>query len=228
MTALLRKAMPDPIRSASPRAALLSVLAALLLAGCGGARSADSMAAESPAPREGPMRVGEVTLESNAGRLASTASTGTGAASADPTAPPPPLDGSDTDGDGEGTPAETKTTGGPAKPSERTQGSRVQGAVVESAGGLSEAEVRSTIVQQQTVFQSCYEIGASSSAGAFSGVVTLRATIGPTGTVASVDVVQSSTKNVRVDGCVADAVRRIQFPAKGGGAVVGIPIEFGR
>ncbi len=83
-------------------------------------------------------------------------------------------------------------------------------------------------MQQQAAFQPCYEIGVASSSSSFAGVVTLRATIGPTGTVAAVDVVSSSTKNVRVDGCVADAVRRIQFPSKGGGAVVGIPIEFGR
>ena len=104
----------------------------------------------------------------------------------------------------------------------------VQGAVVDSAGGLSEAEVRTTIVQQQAVFRACYELGVAATSSGFSGTVALRATIGPTGTVASVDVLSSSTKLLRVDACVADAVRRIQFPAKGGSAVVGFPIEFGK
>lgn len=122
----------------------------------------------------------------------------------------------------------TATAGGAPERGHGKSSGAVQGAVVDSAGGLSEAEVRTTIVQQQAVFRTCYELGVAATSSGFSGTVALRATIGPTGTVASVDVLSSSTKLLRVDACVADAVRRIQFPAKGGSAVVGFPIEFGK
>jgi TonB family protein len=102
----------------------------------------------------------------------------------------------------------------------------VRGAVVESGDGLSEAEVRGAIVQKQGSFRECYEIGTRASSG-FSGTVSLRVSITPAGTVGAVEVLSSTTKNSQVDSCVADAVRKIQFPAKGNGAVVGFPIEFG-
>lgn len=238
MSALMCKAMLPRLRSAALPCAhlVLAALVAPLLVGCGGAKTADrAFESPPPGPREGSfMRVRDVTLEAAAAPEAAP----TAAASVDPAAPPPPPTGP------------VKTTTGAPKPTNERKGAEdeassvftagadggsssgkhkgVHGAVVDSASGLSEAEVRTTIVQQQAAFQPCYEIGVASSSGSFSGVVTLRATIGPTGTVAAVDVVSSSTKNVRVDGCVADAVRRIQFPQKGGGAVVGIPIEFGR
>ena len=110
-------------------------------------------------------------------------------------------------------------TGNPTKTPEP-----VRGAVVDSTSGLTEAEVRLAIVGRQASFRECYDLGGAN----FSGSVSLRVSIGPTGTVASVDVVASSTKSTNVDSCVASAVRRIQFPAKGAGAVVAFPIEFGR
>lgn len=117
------------------------------------------------------------------------------------------------------------TDAGASTPHDEQQG--VHAAVVDSASNLSEAEVRTTIVQKQASFRECYDLGVSSSAG-FSGTVALRIAIGPTGTVASVEVLSSTTKVAAVDSCVTQAVRRIQFPAKGNGAVVGFPIEFGR
>jgi len=103
----------------------------------------------------------------------------------------------------------------------------VQGAVVDSNGNLSEAEVRATIVQRQSSFRECYDLGLAGASSGFQGTVTLRVSIGPSGAVASVEIVSSTTKNPRVDTCVSGAVHRIQFPAKGSGAVVGFPIEFG-
>jgi len=100
-------------------------------------------------------------------------------------------------------------------------------AVVDSNGNLSEAEVRATIVSKQSTFRECYDLGASGGSS-FSGTVQLKVSIGATGAVVSVDVLTSTTKNAQVDSCVTQAVRRIQFPAKGNGAVVAFPIEFGR
>lgn len=115
----------------------------------------------------------------------------------------------------------------PPPPGGGTAAGAVQGAVVDSQGGLSEAEVRATIVQRQSSFRECYDIGSQGASSGFSGTVTVRAAIGPNGAVASVDVVNSTTKNTKVDTCVVDAVRRIQFPSKGGGAVIAFPIQFG-
>lgn len=121
-----------------------------------------------------------------------------------------------------------RTTGAPKplnekKPTERSES--VMSAVVDATAGLSQEEVRATIGNRQGSFRACYTIGAAS--GPFQGTVFVRASVGPTGAVASAEVTSSTTKNVRVDSCVLDAVRVLQFPAKGGGAVVSFPIEFG-
>lgn len=230
--------------STAARACLALALVPALLAGCGGAAPpADASpsdelagsgvgAASSAAPDAASfMRVGEITPVT----LATASSP-----------PPPPLvtkpkDGKENDELGGRKPDPkspsdsrgSQSAGDPlaaaptATPESKPQG-HVEGAVVDSASALSEAEVRATIVQSQASFRTCYDLGSASAASAFQGTVALRASIGPSGVVASVDVVSSTTNNIRVDTCVADAVRRIQFPSKGGSAVIAFPIAFGR
>lgn len=104
----------------------------------------------------------------------------------------------------------------------------VEGAVVDSqGGGLSEADVRAAIAGKQASFRRCYDLGVSS-APDFSGSVTLRVAVSPSGNVASAEVLSSSTKVPAVDTCVRDEVRLLMFKATGVGAVVAFPIEFGR
>ncbi|MEZ4302178.1 MAG: AgmX/PglI C-terminal domain-containing protein [Polyangiaceae bacterium] len=98
---------------------------------------------------------------------------------------------------------------------------------MDSSSGLSEVEVRQTITQHAAGFRRCYEKGAMATPG-FSGMVSLRVAISAQGSVASVDVLTSTTRNQTVDACVSDEVKKLQFPAKGGGAMVAFPIEFGR
>ena len=211
-----------------------------------GSPSPTSLASTSPTD-EAPsfMRVGDVARET----AATAAATATATASAEPPKPvlplpnkkgtktlaskplpagaAPPADGGRGGGGGGGEGGrKPDTDADPASQSAPVTG--VQAAVVDSASNLSEAEVRATIVGKQASFRECYDLGASGSAGAFSGAITLRVSIGPTGTVATVDVVTSTTKVAAVDSCVTQAVRRIQFPAKGNGAVVAFPIEFGK
>ncbi|MBK8251778.1 MAG: AgmX/PglI C-terminal domain-containing protein [Polyangiaceae bacterium] len=103
----------------------------------------------------------------------------------------------------------------------------VQGAVVDSAAGISEEEIRAVITKQSAAFRRCYDKGLSTMPG-FSGAVILRVAISAQGNVAAVEVMGSTTKNQSVDTCVAEEIKRLQFPAKGSGAIVGFPIELGR
>lgn len=236
----------------SPAAALRGWVAVLvfapLLAACGGSSAADyaretiptgsgslggETAAASAAPSAeaevGFMRVGDVTPASLAEAPTTTAAA----------PPPPPVDpsGPRKASTGAMATASPNARGASDSGGGQTKASDERGheapkpapnaAVVDSNGNLSEAEVRATIVSRQSTFRECYELGASSTAS-FSGTVQLKVAIGPTGSVASVDILTSTTKNAQVDSCVTQAVRRIQFPAKGNGAVVAFPIEFGR
>lgn len=112
------------------------------------------------------------------------------------------------------------------KPSNEKKES-VQGAVVDSAAGISEEEIRAVITKQSAAFRRCYDKGVSATPG-FSGAVLLRIAISAQGSVAAVEVTGSTTKNQSVDTCVAEEIKRLQFPAKGSGAIVGFPIELGR
>lgn len=123
--------------------------------------------------------------------------------------------------DGGGVPQEKKPT---ASTTPLPLADGVRGAVVDSASGLTEAEVRQTIMSKSSAFRECYDLGGAS----FSGSVSLRVAIGPTGTVASAEVTASTTHVAQVDSCVLSKVRTMQFPSKGSGAVISFPIEFGR
>ena len=236
-----------PSRRAS-RAWIAALAFAPLLAACGGSSATDyaretiptggsatggetpaASAAASAEAEVGFMRVGDVTPASLAEAPTTTAAA----------PPPPPNDpsGPKKASTGAMATASPNARGGSDSGGGQTKASDERGheapkpaphaAVVDSNGNLSEAEVRATIVSKQSTFRECYELGASSTAS-FSGTVQLKVSIGPTGSVASVDVLTSTTKNAQVDSCVTQAVRRIQFPAKGNGAVVAFPIEFGR
>lgn len=60
------------------------------------------------------------------------------------------------------------------------------------------------------------------------GRVAVRFVIAPTGTVGAAVIAESSMKNVRVEACVTDAVRRWQFPVaqQAGTTVVTYPFVF--
>lgn len=103
----------------------------------------------------------------------------------------------------------------------------LKAAVVDSAGGLSEAEIKTTVIQNQGSFRRCYELGQAQSSAAFSGSVMLRVTINAVGVVVASTVAESTTRNVKVDSCVATTVSVMQFPKKGNGAIVTFPVDFG-
>ncbi|WP_437965574.1 AgmX/PglI C-terminal domain-containing protein [Sorangium sp. So ce260] len=94
-------------------------------------------------------------------------------------------------------------------------------------GSISEAQVRDVVEKHGELFDECYKIGVKSSPK-FVGKVTVKATIGPSGKVNKADVIRSTAKNQQVDGCVADAFEKMQFPPPQGGVttVITFPIEF--
>ena len=109
---------------------------------------------------------------------------------------------------------------------------RVGQAVVDTSepisGKLTQADIGRILEKNGDVFGECYTLGAGGKTKDFKGVVTVKATIGPSGTVNQVDVTKSTANNVKVDACVREAFKKIKFPRPRDGAtsVVTFPISF--
>jgi len=105
-------------------------------------------------------------------------------------------------------------------------------AVVESSepisGKLTQADIGRILEKNGDVFGDCYTLGAGGKTKDFRGVVTVKATIGPSGTVNQVDVTKSTANNAKVDACVREAFKKIKFPKPRDGAtsVITFPISF--
>jgi hypothetical protein len=211
----------------------LALLPLALLAGCSSAVSESKLAGPTagkeppPPPPMSFVRIGEVTPVREAEALPDGDPTTPLTSEALPLPPPQARPGKDPSVPDGVTAAAPKppiaASQRPPPPAE----TKIKGAVVDSTGGLTESDVRDTIVQNQSSFRRCYELGQQSS-GAFSGSVTLRVDINALGVVAQSKVVGSTTRNMEVDSCVANAVHIMQFPKKGSGAVVTFPVDFGR
>ena len=98
-----------------------------------------------------------------------------------------------------------------------------------SNGKFSQEDIRKILEANGEIFGDCYTLGAGGKNKSFTGMVKVKATIGPGGDVKTVEVLKSDTKNKKVDACVSDAFRKIKFPAPKNGAtsVVTFPISFG-
>jgi TonB family protein len=96
------------------------------------------------------------------------------------------------------------------------------------AGKLTQDDIRRILDKNGDVFGDCYAIGAGGKLKDFKGVVTVKATIGPSGVVNQSDVTKSTTKNLKVDACVREAFKKIKFPRPhdGGTSVITFPITF--
>jgi TonB family protein len=110
-------------------------------------------------------------------------------------------------------------------------GSSVKGAEVVSeplgGGTLTQQEIRAVVLKHAELFDKCYLIGAGKSRD-FVATVTVKATVAKSGTVTVTEVLKSTSKNPKVDACVADAFKQIKFPPPKGAAtsVITFPIEF--
>jgi outer membrane biosynthesis protein TonB len=95
------------------------------------------------------------------------------------------------------------------------------------ATGITQKDVLDQVQKHAELFDRCVTIGAAGSKG-FRAKVTLKATIGPSGTVNAAEVASSTAKNPAVDACVLDAFKKLTFPrGKGSGATMLMcPLSF--
>jgi TonB family protein len=133
----------------------------------------------------------------------------------------------------------------PAPPAERADADKVssapkpvatnvqQASVVDSekslTGKLTQDDIRRILEKNGALFDTCYSVGATAKGKRdFRGTVTVKATIGPNGTVNAVQIIKSTAKNSKVDACVSDSFRKIKFPAPKNSAasVITFPIVF--
>jgi hypothetical protein len=94
-------------------------------------------------------------------------------------------------------------------------------------GNITQADILAAVNKHGDTFNRCYSIGAGSSK-TYTAKITVKATVGPTGVVNTVEVVASTAKNPKVDACVVDAFKTIAFNrAPGSGATVfTFPLSF--
>src|SRR5690349_19905689 len=79
------------------------------------------------------------------------------------------------------------------------------------AGQLSQKDIGDILSKSAALFTDCYTVGAAG-ARSFSGTVTVKATLGPSGAVTDAQVLRSTAKNQKVDACVIKAFKKIKFP----------------
>jgi TonB family protein len=199
--------------------ALASPLFFLLgAAGCGGAASSGAppkeMTAQSGAPDTRGVPDGD-------GDEAAPPTTGAGAPDEGGVQPaPPPVQGA-TEMGGRPRGAEIKDKDGAPAQAVVDSGSTALG------GRLTQQDIADILSKNAGLFNDCYTIGAGKSQS-FTGVVTVKATLGPSGNVTVAEVVKSTAKNQKVDTCVVQAFKKIKFPAPrdGGTSVITFPMEF--
>jgi TonB family protein len=92
---------------------------------------------------------------------------------------------------------------------------------------ITQEDILAAVNQSGETFNKCYALGAGASKS-YAARITVKATVGPTGTVNTVEVVSSTAKNAKVDACVVDAFKKISFNrAPGSGATVfTFPLNF--
>jgi TonB family protein len=95
------------------------------------------------------------------------------------------------------------------------------------SGKLSQQDIAEILSRNAAYFNDCYTIGAGKGQE-FRGTVTVKATLGPSGSVSEAQVLKSTAKNAKVDACVVTAFKKIKFPPPkdGGTSVITFPMEF--
>jgi TonB family protein len=192
----------------------IALVSCLFLVACGGAPPPAAEAARAPADPAGTGAAAAASSSPGEGMPMLRQ----GAPPADDghavtTSPPPPPHGS------------TTATG---KGKEERVGQAVVDTSEPISGKLTTADIGRILEKNGDVFGECYTLGAGGKTKDFKGVVTVKATIGPSGAVNQVDVTKSTANNVKVDACVREAFKKIKFPRPHDGAtsVITFPISF--
>lgn len=141
-----------------------------------------------------------------------------------------PAGASGTTGQGAGDPAKsagsTPGQGAAGDPGTGAPGGASSDAGKPLTGTLERQEIGAAVGRQAALFNDCYTIGAGKGVQ-FKAVVTVKATIGPTGSVTQGEIIKSTANNPKVDACVLNAFKKVQFPApKAGASVITFPMEF--
>jgi TonB family protein len=92
---------------------------------------------------------------------------------------------------------------------------------------ITQDDILAAVNKNGEAFNRCYTIGAGGSKS-FRAKVTVKATVGPTGSVNTVEIVSSTAKNAKVDACVVDAFKKLTFnrPEGSGATVFTFPLNF--
>lgn len=93
--------------------------------------------------------------------------------------------------------------------------------------GITQEQVLAQVQKHMELFDKCYAIGAATSKN-FRAKVTVKATVGPTGSVNAAEIIRSTSNNPKVDACVADAFHKLSFarPAGAGTTVFTFPLSY--
>ncbi len=193
----------------------IALASCVFVVACGGAPPPAAEAARAPSdPASAAARTDAATDEKKLDRASDNGPTRLGATATPPPPQAAPPNGSSTPEGGKG----TKTA----------VGSAVVAPPEALSGKLTQAEIGHILESNGDVFGDCYTLGAGGKTKDFKGIVTVKATIGPSGTVNQVDVTKSTANNPKVDACVREAFKKIKFPHPRDGAtcVITFPISF--
>lgn len=94
----------------------------------------------------------------------------------------------------------------------KAQGGAVDAPIVATA--ISQKDILDQVQKHMELFDKCYKlVGTGKGARA---VVTVKATVGPTGVVNAVEVLSSAPKNAKLETCVGDGFKNLTFPRPAG------------
>jgi len=97
-------------------------------------------------------------------------------------------------------------------------------APVSASGGLSKGVILERIHGASPQIKACYEFALQEKR--ISGKVSVKFTIGPTGSVLAVEVDENSTGDVELGTCIAERIKRLSFPPPIGGGNVNVTFPW--
>jgi hypothetical protein len=147
----------------------------------------------------------------------------TAAAQASTPASPPAVE--PTPGTGSATAAASPPSAAKAADTSKTTVSRAVASDAPISTKITQDEILALVNKNADMFYRCYSLGTAKNLRA---KVTVKATVGPTGAVNAVEIVDSNTKSPKVDACVADGFKKLVFerPAGSGATVFTFPMSF--
>jgi hypothetical protein len=102
---------------------------------------------------------------------------------------------------------------------------RIRSAQIDLNGSLSKEVIRRIIARHTNEVRFCYESQLLTQPD-LQGRVAIKFVIAPTGAVMTAVIAESDLGNRKLESCIADSVRRMDFPAPEGGGVVIVTYPF--